>query len=189
MARCNDYRGQAGSCSSRVAQPRMEVSSISIRTGSTAQPRVSRGSWQSCTGLSPVTIRHAANLVQAVGVEPTVFTMWVTPLQSAAFAARLTLARLKIMVGVERFELPTLRSQSECATSLRYTPTNYAGAVPPEKDSRSPALQVKHRSARLAPRRVRREDQCLLTSRLAPRAHAHQLRPIRCTTRDRLPIT
>ena len=30
--------------------------------------------------------------------------------------------RLK-MVGVERFELPTLWSQTRCATRLRYTPT------------------------------------------------------------------
>jgi hypothetical protein len=27
------------------------------------------------------------------------------------------------MVGVERFELPTLWSQTRCATRLRYTPT------------------------------------------------------------------
>ncbi len=29
------------------------------------------------------------------------------------------------MVGVERFELPTLWSQTRCATRLRYTPKYY----------------------------------------------------------------
>ena len=34
------------------------------------------------------------------------------------------------MVGVERFELPTLWSQTRCATRLRYTPSFAAYKVP-----------------------------------------------------------
>ena len=34
------------------------------------------------------------------------------------------------MVGVERFELPTLWSQTRCATRLRYTPKSRFDAVP-----------------------------------------------------------
>jgi len=32
---------------------------------------------------------------------------------------------LIILVGAERFELPTLCSQSRCATRLRYAPTHF----------------------------------------------------------------
>ena len=39
---------------------------------------------------------------------------------------------LQEVVGVERFELPTLWSQTRCATRLRYTPTFRRADVPEE---------------------------------------------------------
>jgi hypothetical protein len=44
------------------------------------------------------------------------------------------------LVGVERFELPTLWSQTRCATRLRYTPTFRRADVPEEGEIIRPCV-------------------------------------------------